>query len=224
MQNLRDYFGEKTALYFAFLGEYMRWQFVLAIVGSITGAYNMYRQSNEESPLAPWFALFVGAWAETHARHWRTYEFAFALRYGINERDEAFLNMRDRPYFHGKITRSVIDGSEITHYPWERRAARYGMSILCISIAALSGCILVTLILYLRVFMMKRRGATHEWAETVSSGVLGVYITVIECQRTCTLILQCFSRLTLLTFLFSCSIHDLIGFKHSVSKDGACIN
>ena len=26
VQNLRDYFGEKTALYFAFIGDYMHWQ------------------------------------------------------------------------------------------------------------------------------------------------------------------------------------------------------
>jgi Calcium-activated chloride channel len=32
---LRDYFGEKTALYFAFIAEYMRWQTFLAIAGLI---------------------------------------------------------------------------------------------------------------------------------------------------------------------------------------------
>jgi hypothetical protein len=44
----------------------------------------------------------------------------------------------------------VIDGSEITHYPWERRAARFFLSAVIIFLLALFGAVLVSTILYLR--------------------------------------------------------------------------
>ena len=44
----------------------------------------------------------------------------------------------------------MIDGSEITHYPWERRAARFLLSAIIIFVLALMGAVLVSAILYLR--------------------------------------------------------------------------
>eukprot|EP00615_Pteridomonas_danica_P004753 CAMPEP_0114330528 /NCGR_PEP_ID=MMETSP0101-20121206/1814_1 /TAXON_ID=38822 ORGANISM="Pteridomonas danica, Strain PT" /NCGR_SAMPLE_ID=MMETSP0101 /ASSEMBLY_ACC=CAM_ASM_000211 /LENGTH=244 /DNA_ID=CAMNT_0001460575 /DNA_START=652 /DNA_END=1386 /DNA_ORIENTATION=- len=85
--------------------------------------------------------------------------------------------MRDRPDFKGVIARSVIDGSEILHYPWERRFARYILSTTIIAALAILGFFLVGAILGLRVYMV-REEKTHNWAEQVSSSMLGIYITV----------------------------------------------
>lgn len=176
VQQLRDYFGEKTALYFAFMGEYIRWQAMLAIPGAILSIH-MLDKHNSETALAPWFAIMVGVWVELSTRNWRAYEYAFGCRYGI-ETQGTFLNMRDRPAFHGTLSRSVIDGSEITHYPWERRAARYIVSGLVITALVIIGAVFVVSILGLKLYMMHRKGRTHRWAESVCSALLGVYISV----------------------------------------------
>ncbi len=170
---LRDYFGEKTALYFAFLGHYVRWQIGLALVG-VVASVEMMASSTGEARLAPWFAIFLSVWGQQHARSWKYYEFSFACRYGVPPK-VGLENTSDRPSFHGVITHSVIDGSEIRYYPWERRLARYVVSSCVVSFLALLGGLAVAGILSLRLYLVHKGGRSQQWAEALTSGLLGIY-------------------------------------------------
>jgi hypothetical protein len=104
------------------VGEFVRWQLLLSFLGgSVTLLLLLGYVS--ETTAAPWIAIVVSLTTELFCRHWKYFEYAFATRFGVHK-NEGFIQMRDRPDFKGVLKRSVIDGSEIMHYPWERRLAR----------------------------------------------------------------------------------------------------
>lgn len=106
IDDIRDYFGEKIAIYFAFLGHYTFWLFPAGIVGlaifiaqmknvsdnigQVT-IFNVSKVSEDKTktivytdiPVSPFYALFVSLWATLMLEYWKREQSRFALRYGM---------------------------------------------------------------------------------------------------------------------------------------------
>ena len=84
--SIRSYFGEKIALYFAFLGSYTHYLLGPAAVG-VAAAVDVYFVTGAvDSVTAPAFALFMSVWSTLFLEAWK--------------RRNAVLQVRPRPSAH----------------------------------------------------------------------------------------------------------------------------
>lgn len=153
--DIRNYFGEKIAIYYVFVGHYCYWLLVPVTVGlplqlAVWGI-QIHRHINDDqlddtlnSPysnhFSPVFSFFIALWAVCMLEFWKRKEKSVSIEWGTVgcEDDEP-----DRPTFYGDnhehIT-SFIDGQEgYQYYPsWKRNRkvasayAAVGFCMLCV--------------------------------------------------------------------------------------------
>jgi len=117
LESIRDYFGEKIALYFCFLGHYTSWLLPISIAGMAVGI-DMLAEGTTQPASAPFFACMVAFWSVFMLEFWKRKESTKAMEWGMTGYEE---EERDRPEFRGKTIRSYIDGSPLTYYPPENK-------------------------------------------------------------------------------------------------------
>ena len=153
--DIRNYFGEKIAIYYVFVGHYCYWLLIPIVIGlplqlAVWGTL-VHRHINDDqlddtlnSPysnnFSPVFSFFIALWAVCMLEFWKRKEKSVSIEWGTVgcEDDEP-----DRPTFHGDnhehIT-SFIDGQEgYQYYPsWKRNRkvasayAAVGFCMLCV--------------------------------------------------------------------------------------------
>ena len=109
LDDIRDYFGEKIAFYFAFLGHYTKWLSVAAIIGLAifihqlvsltqgTGEPNFFNAAKvvnvssqpqivifTQVPEAGIYAIFVAFWATFMLEFWKRKQARLALKWGVS--------------------------------------------------------------------------------------------------------------------------------------------
>ena len=86
MQNVREYFGEKVALYFAWLGFYTVWLLIPAILGALMIVLYSVRgyiyTENHEDWFLISFECCIAVWAVLYKQGWDRHEKAIALKWG----------------------------------------------------------------------------------------------------------------------------------------------
>jgi Calcium-activated chloride channel len=83
----KEYFGEKVALYFEFLGHYLTWLLPLAAAGLIVALdvlieYGMFKDFTEaliRGYLIPFYSIFVAFWSTLMLEYWKRKESAKAM-------------------------------------------------------------------------------------------------------------------------------------------------
>ena len=145
---IRDYFGEKVAIYFAWLDTYTRALVLPAIVGVIFQAFG----GQGLSLLA--FGGFVSIWATTQTEVWKRRNAFLNLWWGMSNFKTT---ESERPAFYGTVRRSpVTDRNETQHTSVRKLRERIISSMViiffCIIIvmSATFGCIL------LKVYLMDK--------------------------------------------------------------------
>ena len=112
LREIRCYFGEYFAIYFAFL-QFLTWYFVpLAIIGIIFGTLQIY-QSRVLMQYIWIFALIVITWSVLLPIFWKKRELKLSKKWGtLRFNDEAVSGNieRARPEFIGTYRTSIIDG------------------------------------------------------------------------------------------------------------------
>lgn len=79
---VKDYFGEKIAMFFLFLGHYTSWLVPAAIIGFFAWI-NVAAQENDPSTVTmPYFAAFVALWSTVMLEYWKRKEKGRAMRWG----------------------------------------------------------------------------------------------------------------------------------------------
>jgi len=148
LDQIRDYFGEKIALYFAYLGFYTVWLWSLSIIGVICFIFGIaYAFSIPnlvvdqrvamlfDNPLTiPW-AVFVSIWATTYLEFWKRKNAYLAWWWDVLdfEREEI-----TRPEWYGTKERiSPITGRLEYHYPDRLRYAKMAASTAAVGIAVI---------------------------------------------------------------------------------------
>jgi hypothetical protein len=62
LDDIKDYFGEKVGLYFAWLGHYTTWLIFPSIVGVLL-FINVAYQKTADADLVPYYGLFMALWS-----------------------------------------------------------------------------------------------------------------------------------------------------------------
>ncbi|CAM9205929.1 unnamed protein product [Chrysoparadoxa australica] len=136
---IRDYFGEKVALYFQFIGHLTKWLQPLALLGLITQIV-VYSSGNNEHPITLLFAPVVVIWAIVMLEFWKRKEQKVALEWGMVSFEE---EEQDRAEFKGEVIKSPIDGKEMLYFPPSERNARvrWASAVILFLIICVIACI-----------------------------------------------------------------------------------
>ena len=146
-QLVKDYFGEKIALYFVWLGHYTSWLTSASMVGFFCWVAISADGNDPDSPSVPYFTVFMSLWASFYLESWKREEKAVALEWGmIDFEDEE----QSRPEFEAIAfyRESPVTGKQEKFFP---AAKRY-------PVLAYSAAISATFII------------------TVSAAIIGIYI------------------------------------------------
>lgn len=124
VNEIKEYFGEKTAMYYLFMGHYNRWLCIPAFVGvPIQLGVLLYSRSSiytgfTSAPFLPAYSLAVTLWAVFLLEFWKRREHRVAMEWGMSGLEEQDVV---QPEFRGQIIKSFVDGKEYIHFPTETR-------------------------------------------------------------------------------------------------------
>lgn len=132
LEDIRTYFGEAIAIYFAFLGFYTIALIIPAIVG-ITQFFLTFTDKYEFTV----FAFFNLVWVTLFLEAWKRHCNELAYKWGTMHTESL---KEARPSYYGEMKLSPVTGRyEPTYPPWKTMAKTYGMSFpivfLCLVLA-----------------------------------------------------------------------------------------
>ena len=154
-RQIRDYVGDRLALYFAFVHHFTAGCALSAFVGVAT-TFIMYLEASvidrprAKSRMLPFFSAFQCIWAIALLEHWKRKESRLAMRWGTLGLAET---VPDRPGFRGPLRPSLVDGRPEAFYPAGRRRRHA-----CIAFFVVAALIIVLVwvnigIIYMRVVL-----------------------------------------------------------------------
>eukprot|EP00794_Sanderia_malayensis_P019137 gene19137-21054_t len=135
VDDIRQYYGETIALYFAFLGFYTKFLIPPCLI-AVFHKFFMYDDSKEENA---WFAVLNLIWATVFLEIWKRNCSVITFQWGRlgTNRDESRLTEQPRAEFKGIKRISPITGLPEPYYStWKRRVKMY-----CVSFPLLLFCL-----------------------------------------------------------------------------------
>jgi hypothetical protein len=136
LHKIRYYFGEKIALYFAWLEFYTKMLIFPTIAGIITFVYIEARQAvtgtNQQGYILIAFAVFVVLWSSMFSELWKRKNGILDSLWGLSGLHESF---RYRPQFRGtKSYHPTTDVEEMTYESKIKRRRAFIVSVLVVTI------------------------------------------------------------------------------------------
>jgi len=118
--DIKDYFGEKVALYFHFLGTLSLFLSFPATIGLFLQLYIWYT-GEYDSPYLIIFSCMISVWCILLMEYWKRKEQRIAMKWGMSNFEDTEL---ERPEFIGSLINSYINGRELKFYPPTKKANR----------------------------------------------------------------------------------------------------
>ncbi len=173
---IKDYFGEKIALYFQFTGHYTLWLVPVSLIGIAFNIVSWYFSDTSHDVL-PFFGIVMAAWTIIMLEMWKRKESDIALQWGMTEFEDL---EPDRPEFVGDKIVSFIDGSkDYTYFPKNEKDNRVCASATVIIVFISLVCGVVASIYVLRWSLQAKANASP-YASTIASILNSVQITVFN--------------------------------------------
>ncbi|RYH21304.1 hypothetical protein EON65_21005 [archaeon] len=175
IHSVKEYFGEKIALYNVFLGHYSLWLIVPSIVG-LAFQLVVWGTLDFSSPVLPFYSLIITVWSVFMLEYWKRQESTTAMVWGMSEFES---QEQDRPEFKGSTMKSFIDGRDITYNPpsLARKIMTLTQSVVACFITLVIG---VVAGIYFFRFTLQKRNSTSPYASTVASVLNTVQILVFN--------------------------------------------
>jgi anoctamin-10/anoctamin-7 len=174
-EDIREYFGEKIALYYVFLGHYAWWLIIPSFVG-LAFQLVVWGTLNFSHPVLPFYGLLITVWAVIMLEFWKRREASQALEWGMSDFEAL---EQDRPEFKGDTIRSYINGQDITYFPPSKYHAlmSFSRSVIAMFIMVVIG---VVLGIYVYRFQLQKSASTYDYASGVASILNTVQITIFN--------------------------------------------
>jgi len=146
---IRDYYGEKLALYFVWLGEYTSWLISASIVGGFAYFIDSVMPATIKPPLAPLFAFFMAVWNTLFLEYWKRKQVRYSLEWGMADFEE---EEQERIEFYGDKIPSVVSGKPETYFPPNKKRMLIARSQGIIFLFTLVVVAVVVCIVYTKVY------------------------------------------------------------------------
>lgn len=173
---VKDYYGEKIGLYFAWLGHYTQWLVLACILGIIAYGFVQANEANPNAVVMPYFAGLMALWASLYLESWKRKESWLQMEWGILdvERSE-----QDRPEFYGLESKHPITGKNTMYYPREKR--KYKQLCSAVSMLFSVGIVFGCLAAFFIVRAILQYGTIlSSWAASISSVFIAIQIEVLN--------------------------------------------
>jgi len=127
LADIRDYFGEKIALYFAWLGYYTCALSILFCFSCVLYIVIIHRGKLDLTNTLDWWSymyfIVLIVWSEIFQVSWHRENSAIKVKWGTDDFNRV---EKVRPQFHGigPLVRSAIDNTKIAVFPHETRILR----------------------------------------------------------------------------------------------------
>lgn len=109
--DIREYFGEKYALYFLFYGHYSQWLLLPALIG-FPCQIAVWVMGDYSAPFLPYYAYFIALWGVVMLEYWKRKEKTKAMEWGTIDFED---NELDRAEFKGRgLNRTLMEKSSVT--------------------------------------------------------------------------------------------------------------
>eukprot|EP01034_Spumella_vulgaris_P035057 gene35057-43226_t len=123
--DLKEYLGEKIALYNVFIGHYSKWLLIPAALG-VGCEVVVLITNNFSHPILIFYGILATVWGIFMLEFWKREEHRTAMRWGMID---YVSREADRPEFHGQShTYSHIDGKEMLYFPPKESRRRVMLS------------------------------------------------------------------------------------------------
>lgn len=128
IDQIKNYLGEKVALYFLWLGLYDTWLMPAAVLGFIFWVTIAVNGNDPSSNSVPIFAGLMGLWSALFLEHWKRLEKTTAMKWGMVGFEE---EEQDRPQYYGEPVLSAIDGKPAKYFSrWVRSKRAFKSNLL----------------------------------------------------------------------------------------------
>lgn len=147
VDDVKDYFGEKIALYFLWLGHYTSWLAPAAFCGFIAWINVTDTGNNPSAPIIPYFAALIAFWSTIMLEYWKRKEKKHSMKWGTAGFEET---EQARPEFKGEPSVNPVTGKPMLYFPTIQLRAR-----LCFSVLVILTLILVVVIFIAGLFFVR---------------------------------------------------------------------
>ncbi len=139
IDEVKEYLGEKVALYFEFLGHYTTWLRWLMFAGLLV-AIDLFVETILDNSISdallaayslPFYCIFVSFWSQLMIEYWKRREARKAMEWGMSDFEQ---QQSQRPEFKGLPIRSVIDGKLIKYFDSRTKARKLWYSYFVIGL------------------------------------------------------------------------------------------
>ncbi|KAK3099640.1 hypothetical protein FSP39_007371 [Pinctada imbricata] len=164
---IRNYFGEKVAMYFAWSGHLIQSLFLPMVAGFAIFIYGLVKRiefcifyfslldtirQSFDNDVTPFFAMAICIWGTLFLEFWKRQQNRLSYQWDV---DEFEMNEPDRPEFYGteqKENPVDPDGEKILNYPMRYRICKLAVSgLTLLFMVCLVLCSVVAVIVY-RIF------------------------------------------------------------------------
>jgi len=128
IDEIRAYFGDREAFYFAWVSHYCKMALVPGVIGTVIWLFSrVFEVTIDENPVAPLFGIFVAIWANLYLKLWTRQAAELSWGWGSFNAEK---QEKVRPEFKGELRVSPVTGLEERYFPYQRRLMQYGISLL----------------------------------------------------------------------------------------------
>eukprot|EP01083_Nonionella_stella_P022719 62790_1 len=120
LAEIRDYFGEPVAFYFAFLQFYLKWLIAPALVGVIFFIWQLAAKEIAVTGI-PFLCFFMIFWSVAFVDFWARAESRYRLMWGMTKFQQKAVA---RPQFNGEWTHDSVSGLWTEEFSLLKRACR----------------------------------------------------------------------------------------------------
>ncbi|KAF9968830.1 Anoctamin-7 [Actinomortierella ambigua] len=191
LEEIRFYFGEKIALYFAWIEHYTRWLWSAAIVGTLFLVFGIIHyfalgQKTDDSkqmlisifdnPLTLPYTIFMSIWSTMFYEFWKRKSNVLAYRWNMLDYER---RERARPEFKPTGVRiSPITGKRELYYPRYKQLVSLIMSVIVVIVAIAIVVVSVGSLMVFNIWLRNKKTLNPN-AVTVITAVLNLIVIVL---------------------------------------------